>query len=145
MHTALLHTHSGLRWILLISFIISIVVLYKASKKSTPSNKIKSYVLFTLIISHIQLIIGLILYFISPKVVFQAASMKNSVLRFYLVEHISLMLIALILVTIGYVKWKKAIEGTTKMKSLFWYYTIALILILISIPWPFRIAGAAWF
>lgn len=145
MHTALLHTHSGLRWILLISFILSIVVLYKASKKSTPSNKIKSYVLFTLIISHIQLIIGLILYFISPKVVFQAASMKNSVLRFYLVEHISLMLIALILVTIGYVKWKKAIEGTTKMKSLFWYYTIALILILISIPWPFRIAGAAWF
>jgi hypothetical protein len=145
MHTALLHTHSGLRWILLISFIISIVVLYKASKKSTPSNKIKSYVLFTLIISHIQLIIGLILYFISPKVVFQAASMKNSVLRFYLVEHISLMLIALILVTIGYVKWKKAIEGTTKMKSLFWYYTIALLLILISIPWPFRIAGAAWF
>ncbi len=145
MHTALLHTHSGLRWILLISFIISIVVLYKASKKSTPSNKIKSYVLFTLIISHIQLIIGLILYFISPKVVFQAASMKNSVLRFYLVEHISLMLIALILVTIGYVKWKKAIEGTTKMKSLFWYYTIALLLILVSIPWPFRIAGAAWF
>ncbi len=145
MHTALLHTHSGLRWILLISFIISIVVLYKASKKSTPSNKIKSYVLFTLIISHIQLIIGLILYFISPKVVFQAASMKNSVLRFYLVEHISLMLIALILVTIGYVKWKKAIEGTTMMKSLFWYYTIALLLILISIPWPFRIAGAAWF
>lgn len=145
MHTALLHTHSGLRWILLISFIISIVVLYKASKKSTPSNKIKSYVLFTLIISHIQLIIGLILYFISPKVVFQAASMKNSVLRFYLVEHISLMLIALILVTIGYVKWKKAIEGTTKMKSLFWYYTIALLVILISIPWPFRIAGAAWF
>ena len=145
MHTALLHTHSGLRWILLISFILSIVVLYKASKKSTPSNKIKSYVLFTLIISHIQLIIGLILYFISPKVVFQAASMKNSVLRFYLVEHISLMLIALILVTIGYVKWKKAIEGTTKMKSLFWYYTIALLVILISIPWPFRIAGAAWF
>ena len=145
MHTALLHTHSALRWILLISFIISIVVLYKASKKSTPSNKIKSYVLFTLIISHIQLIIGLILYFNSPKVVFQAASKKNSVLRFYLVEHISLMLIALILVTIGYVKWKKAIEGTTKMKSLFWYYTIALILILISIPWPFRIAGAAWF
>ncbi len=145
MHTALLHTHSGLRWILLISFISSIVVLFIASKKSTPSNKIKSYVLFTLIISHIQLIIGLILYFISPKVVFQAASMKNSVLRFYLVEHISLMLIALVLVTIGYVKWKKAVEGTAKMKSLFWYYTIALLLILVSIPWPFRIAGAAWY
>lgn len=114
-------------------------------KKGTPSNKVKPYVLFTLIITHIQLIIGLVLYFISPKVVFQAASMKNSVLRFYLVEHISLMLIAIIIVTIGYVKWKKATEGTAKMKQLFWYYTIALFLIILSIPWPFRIAGAAWF
>lgn len=145
MHTALLRSHSGLRWLLLIGFISSIIVLYRASKKSTPSNKVKPYVLFTLIITHIQLILGLVLYFISPKVVFQATSMKNSVLRFYLVEHISLMLIAIIIVTIGYVKWKKAAEGTAKMKQLFWYYTVALLLILLSIPWPFRIAGAAWF
>jgi membrane protein DedA with SNARE-associated domain len=78
-------------------------------------------------------------------VVFSAASMKDSVLRFFLVEHISLMIIAIILITVGYVKSDRAADEFRKHKLLIIYYSIALILILISIPWPFRGLGAGWF
>jgi hypothetical protein len=145
MYTALLKSHSGLRWVLLFSFISSIIILFRASKKGTSFKAVKPYVLITLIITHVQFIIGLALYFTSPKVIFAGTAMKDSVQRFFLVEHISLMLIAIILVTIGYSKWKKATQASKAMRSLFNYYLIALILILVSIPWPFRIAGSAWF
>jgi hypothetical protein len=67
--------------------------------------------------------------------------MKETVLRFYLVEHISLMIVAIILITVGYSKAKKA----ASWKPVFTYYLIGLILILASIPWPFRIPVAGWF
>jgi membrane protein DedA with SNARE-associated domain len=94
---------------------------------------------------HLQLVIGFVLYFISPKVIFSASSMKDSVLRFFLVEHISLMIIAVVLITIGYVKSNRAADEMKKHKKLIIYYTIALVLILASIPWPFRGLGAGWF
>jgi len=145
MYTALLKSHSGLRWLLLFSFISSIIILFRASKKGTGFKAVKPYVLITLILTHVQFILGLVLYFTSPKVIFAATAMKDSVQRFFLVEHISLMLLAIVLVTIGYSKWKKAINQQKAMKKLFNYYLIALILILVSMPWPFRIAGSAWF
>jgi hypothetical protein len=64
--------------------------------------------------------------------------MKNSYARFFAVEHISMMLIAIILIHIGRSKTKKAISDISKHKTSFWFYFIALILILASIPWPFR-------
>jgi membrane protein DedA with SNARE-associated domain len=93
---------------------------------------------------HLQLIIGLILYFISPKVIFSGSSMSDPILRFFLVEHISLMLIAVVLITVGYVKTKK-IEGVKKYRTILIYYVISLLLILASIPWPFRDLGGKWF
>jgi len=94
---------------------------------------------------HLQLVLGLVLYFISPKVVFDASSMKVSLLRFYLVEHIGLMIIAVILITIGYVKSDRTADEIKKYKHVVVYYSIALVLILASIPWPFRGLGAGWY
>lgn len=145
MYIPLLKSHSGLRWIVVILFILAIAGLIRAAYQGKSSNRALLFAKLTLIVSHIQLLLGLWLYFISPKVVFMAESMKNKVLRFYLVEHIALMVIALAVLTIGYVKYKKTIENQSSAKSMLWYYIISFVLIMISIPWPFRGMGAGWF
>lgn len=145
MYNGLVHAHSGLRWIVLILLIVSIFNAFSKKKSGTYSEGDRKLALFAMISTHTQFLIGLILYFISPLVVFSGDSMKNTVLRFYLVEHISLMLVAIVLITIGHKKSKQAQESAAKFKAISIYYLIALILILASIPWPFRIEGAGWF
>lgn len=129
--------HSGLRYIVLILLVLAIIDSY--SKKSEVTFEKRGLALGTLITTHIQVLLGFILYFISPKVQFVSGMMKDALLRFYGVEHIIGMLIAVILITIGFSKAKK--KG---YKSIFVYYLAALVLILISIPWPFRIIGGTW-
>jgi membrane protein DedA with SNARE-associated domain len=101
--------------------------------------------LFAMVSLHTQLLLGLILYFTSPKVTFIQGWMKVSQSRFYGMEHIAVMLIAIVLVTIGRRKAENATEPAKKHKTIALWYTIGLILILASIPWPFRNLGAGWF
>jgi len=101
--------------------------------------------LYGLMLVHIQLLLGIILYFISPYVQFNEYTMSESFLRFYTIEHVLGMLLAIALVTVGYSKAKKNIGTSRPGKIVFWYYLIALIVILISIPWPFRNLGGKWF
>ena len=95
--------------------------------------------LFTLIVSHIQLLIGLILYFVSPR--FELWSelgggvMGNSLARLYLVEHPLINIIGVALITIGYSKHKKKLTSNRKLKIIAVFYTIALLLFLSRIPW----------
>ncbi len=141
------HTHSGLRWLLLIFIIVAIANAFSKKKSATEYSKSdKMPVLLTLIFTHTQLLIGLILYFISPKVSFHAGFMKEAASRFYGIEHISMMIIAVILITIGYVKAKKETNISKKHNTVFLYYLIGFIIMMVSIPWPFRTAlGAGWF
>ncbi len=146
MYVPLIHTHSGLRWVALILLIAAIIeAIIKNRKPSATGKHQLVFHLPAMIVIHLQLVIGLVLYFISPKVIFQASSMKDSVLRFFLVEHIALMLIAIALITIGYVRSKKRLGTEAMYKPILVYYLIGLILIIISIPWPFRGLGAGWF
>ena len=87
-----------------------------------------------LISSHIQLLIGLILYFLSSKVVFSKETMGNTITRFFTVEHVLGMVLAIALVTIGYSKSKKAKNN----KKILLFYALALVVIFLSITWPFR-------
>lgn len=140
------HAHSGLRWLVLISLIIAIVnAVGKTSGQVAFTDKDKKINLFALIFTHIQLLIGLVLYFISPKVIFSSEAMKSDVLRFFLVEHSLLMVIAVILITIGYSRSKKALDAGKKFKSVLIFYLLGLILMLIGIPWPFMDYGTSWF
>lgn len=140
------HAHSGLRWLVLIALIIAIFnALAKVSRKSDFTPQDRKIALFALIFSHIQLVIGLVLYFTSPKVVFDGSAMKNDILRFYLVEHISLMVVAIILITIGFSLAKRAVTDAKKFRSILIFYTIGLIMILAAIPWPFQKYGTSWF
>lgn len=139
------HAHSGLRWLVLISLMLAIInaiIKTRGSKTFTASDKKLS--LFALIFTHLQLVLGLVLYSISPKVVFAASSMSDRVLRFFLVEHISLMLVAIILITIGYSKSKRALSDSKRFRYILIFYAIGLILILAGIPWPFQNYGAGW-
>lgn len=94
--------------------------------------------LFTLIAAHLQLVFGLALYFVSP--ITQAAFksdeiMSNATYRFYAVEHISIMLIAIVVITIGYSKSKRQTDDSKKFKTLSLFYAIGLVLALSRIPW----------
>jgi len=97
--------------------------------------------LFSLIITHIQIILGLFLYIYSPNAMGAIKSggmgevMKDSVLRFSSVEHPLIMIIAVVLITIGYSKHKKKEASNAKFKTIAIFYGIALLLILSRIPW----------
>lgn len=139
------HAHSALRWIVLALLVISILVfLKKWLSKSQYTKKDNLLALFTVEGIHIQFLLGLILYFISPKVVFQVESMKNTLMRFYLLEHSLLMILAVGLISIGYSLSKKTSQSDKKFKKLFIFFLITLVLILLAIPWPWRPLGAGW-
>lgn len=146
MYEILKSAHSGLRWLVLATLIIAIVnSLGKTKGGITFSARDKRKALFALIFTHIQFLIGIVLYFISPKVVFDGASMKSDVLRFFLVEHSVMMLLAVVLITVGYSKAKRTAMDGKKFKSIMIFYLIGLLIILAAIPWPFRALGGSWF
>jgi hypothetical protein len=146
IYSFLLHIHSGLRWIAILILIMSIAnAIHKLSKKSRSNTKDCIFNRLALIMMHLQLVFGLVLYFISPKVIFEFSSMQDKILRFFLVEHISLMVIAIILVTIGYIRADRAVTEIKRYKNIIIYYSIVLLIILAAIPWPFRELGGGWF
>ncbi|WP_044198889.1 hypothetical protein [Dyadobacter tibetensis] len=136
----LIHAHSGLRYVVLALLIAAIFVAY-SKWKSNDHGDSKLY-LFAMIAAHTQLLIGLILFSMSPKVDF--SMMSDAMYRFFSVEHTTMMLIALVLITMGRVRSKK-LEGAPKHRTVLYFYTLGLILIIVGIPWPFRNLGAGWF
>lgn len=95
--------------------------------------------LFTLILSHMQLVLGLILYFVSANgfKALQELGMggMNSAARLLAVEHPFINIIAIVLITVGWSRHKKFMEGNKKFKSIAIFYGLGLVLILSRIPW----------
>ncbi len=142
----LIHAHSGLRWIALVLIVAAIFNAF--SKKSVGEYKEsdRKLNLFAMISFHTQFLIGWVLFFMSPKRQFFDGWMKDSMYRFYGMEHVLLMVLAFVLITIGHSKSKKENTSRGKFGAIATFYTIALILILAGIPWPFRAAlGGSWF
>ena len=145
MYEILKHTHSGLRWVALILILLAI---YNSITAKEFNKREKLINLFSMVSLHTQLILGLILYFISDKVKFFDGWMKEptGIYRFYGIEHLAGMIIAIALITVGYVKSKKGNSPAEIYKPIKLFYIIGLILILASIPWPFRAnLGGGWF
>ncbi|MFV0268576.1 MAG: hypothetical protein ACK5HT_15730 [Draconibacterium sp.] len=141
MYTGLLHAHNGFRWLVLLALVVSVVLaisgwLGKREWKKTDNL----FNLILVIFTDLQFLVGLVLYaFVSPitKAAFQnfGAAMKNPDLRFYTVEHILLMVVALVLIHIGRSKSKKASSPEKKHRTAAIFYTLSLVLILAGIPW----------
>lgn len=143
MYEALKSAHSGLRWVALALILWAIFNAF-TSKEFNKREKLVN--LFSMVSLHTQLILGFILYYISPKVNFLEGWMKAPLFRFYGMEHLAGMLIAVVLITIGYSKSKRGSTSEEKFKPIKIFYLIGLIIILASIPWPFRAnLGGAWF
>ncbi len=146
MYNGLLHAHSGLRWILLALIVWAIIKAisgWTGQKEYQKSDRLSA--LLALIFTHIQLLIGLGLYFMSPKVSFESGVMESSVLRFYTVEHITMMILAIALITFGFSSAKRMEASLAKHKRVAITYGIGLLIMIASIPWPFRGLGAGWF
>jgi len=134
----LVHAHSGLRYLVLGLLLAAIATAF--SKKDAKTSKLY---LFALIATHVQLLLGLALYAWSPKVNF--SMMKDAFYRFYNVEHITGMIIAIVLITVGYARAKR-MNTAKRHKTVLIFYSLGLLVILASIPWPFRAnLGGSWF
>jgi hypothetical protein len=133
-----IHSYWAYLVVLMLAFAVVNAIL-GISKKREFTDKDVRIGLFTLIISHIQLLIGLGWYFMSPAYkalkVDSAAVMGNSAARLLAIEHPLMMLIALVLITIGWSKHKKKTEDVAKFKTFALFYGLALLLILSRIPW----------
>jgi hypothetical protein len=141
----LLHTHSGLRWIALILLVYAVFNAMSRKGLGEFSKKDKMVNLFAMVTLHVQLIVGLILFFSNGKEYYHTGWMKDSIARFYGMEHLVGMLAAIVLVTIGYSKAKRSEAAVQKHKYTLTFYAVGLILILAFIPWPFRALGGSWF
>lgn len=126
--------------VVLVLFVASInaIIGYASNKEYGATNF--RIALFTLIISHIQLLIGIVLYFVAPyfQVLLEKGMgevMGDSTLRLYIMEHPLMMIIALVLITIGYSKHKTKLTSKPKFKTLAIFYTLGLLVMLSRIPW----------
>ncbi|MEY4629458.1 MAG: hypothetical protein RLZZ595_1784 [Bacteroidota bacterium] len=152
MQTGLVHLHNLLRWIILILLVVSIYKSYTgySSKKQFAAGDKKIW-LFTMIASHITLLLGLYQWtfgtlglFTGPNTSFGEV-MKNPTTRFFQVEHPVMMILAIVFITLAHGMAKKQVDDVVKYQKAFRYFLIALVLILVAVPWPFREVGRPWF
>jgi hypothetical protein len=142
MYISLLWIHSWVRWIVLLVSILVIIRSFRGwlgNKTFTIGDSQAS--LFYILSMHLQLTLGLILYFVSP-LAYQAiqnngmgAVMKDATLRPWAVEHLTMMILAVVLAQIGRSRSKKAANSSKKHQNLAIFATLAFILILAGIPW----------
>lgn len=142
MYSAIKHLHSYWAYLVVLMIFIAVInALIGWIGKRPYTAKDVRISLFTLIVAHLQLLIGIIIFFLSPLVgwfnsdVETSEVMKNDQLRKISMEHPLMMIIAIVLITVGFSKHKKKVSSKSKYKTIFIFYAIALILVLAMIPW----------
>jgi NADH:ubiquinone oxidoreductase subunit 2 (subunit N) len=128
--------HSGWAYLAILLLVVAVVNSFigKSSQKEFTA-KDRKIALFALIGTHVQLLVGLVLYFVSGKGFHSLGEMKDASLRLTSLEHPLINIIAIILITIGWSKHKKAATNEAKFQSIAIFYGIGLVLILSRIPW----------
>jgi hypothetical protein len=152
MYEGLLYLHSLLRWVILI-FLLAAICKSFADRGGAFTAIHQKLGLVLVICCDVILLIGLYQWFAgswglkSIKANGMSVVMKDPLLRFFAVEHITAMIIAIVLVHIGRSYSKKDVPDTVKHKRTVLFFGLALLIILISVPWPFRMVGAGrhWF
>jgi len=139
MYTAFLVIHSWLRWVALGAGIVATVSAF-GDKTDAGPRRDRSGLIF-LIAMDVQLVIGLLLYFfVSPTMTAIRANMREAMrsaqLRFFAVEHLTGMFIAVILVHAGRVLARRATTPAARRRRQLICYGLATLILLLSIPWP---------
>ena len=142
MYTHLLALHSFFRWIVLAALLIAIIRSWQGwlgNKQYTKQDNILRNI--TASAAHIQLILGVWLYIISPVVGYFLSNFKDAVhdrqIRFFGMEHSIMMLLGIVIITIGSAKAKRKAADKDKFKTMAIWFTIGLLVILSSVPWGF--------
>lgn len=143
LYSAMLHVHSAGRWVVLLLLLFAILNSLIAGKRPyiRTDNRLG---LLLIIAADLMILVGIYLWFVGPwgyKLIEQngmSAVMKDAGLRFFAVEHLAGMLIAVVLIHIGKAQGRKAISDKAKHRRTMIFYLIALLIIIASIPWPVR-------
>ena len=135
----ILHSYwAYLAVLLLVLTVVNAIIGLTNNKNFTDKDLRIS--LFTLIVFHIQLILGFIVYYVSPyyesmREIGMGATMKDAVVRLFVIEHPLMMILAIVLITVGFSKHKKQTTDKGKFKTLAIYYGLGLLFVLSRIPW----------
>jgi hypothetical protein len=131
IYSTLRDTHSYLRYFVLILLILVIIIsLIGLVSKKPYTRRDDKINLFLFICTHTQLLVGIILFFVSPFVQFSGAAMKDATTRYWLVEHNTAMLIAIVFITLARTTAKKMPVDQRKHQRIFLFNLIALVIIL---------------
>lgn len=142
MYQTLTFYHTFVRWLVLASLLFAIYRAYRGYiSKSTFSKTDNAVRHWTATIAHIQLVIGMMLYFTNPSTKYFwsnfSEAVKNLDLLFFGIIHITCMFIAILIITIGSALAKRKQVDQDKFRIMLVWFSIALIIIFIAIPWPF--------
>ena len=139
MYTGLQHTHSGLAYLALLALVLVIFwALIGALSGRDFLEKDRKIALVAFILCHIQLLVGLILYFVSPlgySLLAGGGAMADATARLTALEHPLINILAIVLVSVGFIRAKKLESSTAKFRSIYMMYAVGLVLILSRIPW----------
>jgi heme A synthase len=139
MYTGLQHAHSGLAYLALLALVLVIFwALIGTLSGREFQEKDRKIALIAFIICHIQLLVGLILYFVSPlgfSLLTGGGAMADATARLTALEHPLINIVAIVLISVGYIRSKKLESSTAKFRSIYMMYAIGLVLILSRIPW----------
>ncbi|MDR0793287.1 MAG: hypothetical protein LBE82_08250 [Chitinophagaceae bacterium] len=141
MNTGLLHVHNFLRWVILILLLVNIIRNYANANKPFSSSD-KKLSLFLMIAAHLTLLVGLYQWLFGrysfSHIPAGVNIMKDDFWRFYVIEHPFGMIVSIVLITVGNSFAKKKIADRKKHSKMGLFFLLALIIILITVPWPFR-------
>ena len=148
VYAMVLTLHSLVRWVVVIAGIVAVIMAYAGwfgNRRWTSSN-VRVNMLFTTFLD-LNVLLGIFLYFILSPLTRGALqnmgdAMKDSNVRFFTVEHWLVMIVAVVVAHIGSSRAKKAADDKSKFKQAAIFFTIAMILIFLGIPWPFLATGA---
>lgn len=139
MYTGLQHLHSGIAYLALAGLVLVILYALIGSLSGREfTEKDRKIAMIAFILSHIQLLVGLILYFVSPlgfSLLTGGGAMSDSAARLTALEHPLINIIAIVVISIGYIRAKKITISRSKFRSIYMMYAIGLVLILSRIPW----------
>lgn len=146
MYTTVLLLHSWLRWVALIAGIGATVLAMRGAAGPSGDSRLERWGMALVSALDLQMLLGLLLYLVLSPTMTEiranfGASMKDPVARFWAVEHITMMILAVALVHVGRVLGRKAATPESKRMKLFVCFGIATVLMLLSIPWPGLRAG----
>ena len=139
MYTGLQHTHSGLAYLALLALVLVIIwALVGALSGRDFQEKDRKIALIAFILCHIQLLVGLILYFVSLlgySLLAGGGAMADATARLTALEHPLINILAIVLVSVGFIRAKKLESSIAKFRSIYMMYAVGLVLILSRIPW----------